>query len=95
MDMYVYYRVREENAQALQARVTAMQAGLSKTHDIACSLKRRPHATDGQHTWMEVYLATPEDFGDALEDAVRRAGIAALVDNERHIEYFVDGAPCA
>ena len=95
MDMYVYYTVREENAQALQTRVGAMQAELTNMHRIDCSLKRRPHATDGRHTWMEVYLAVPEDFSHMLEDAARRAEIPALIDNERHIEYFVDGAPCA
>lgn len=95
MDMYIYYQVREENAQALQVRVSEMQASLAKMHGVACSLKRRPQAKDGRHTWMEVYLAAPEDFNGALEHAVRRAEISALIDNERHIEYFLDVPPCA
>lgn len=95
MDLYVYYQVREQDAPALHARVSEMQAELTRMYGVACSLKRRPQPADGRHTWMEVYLAASEDFGDALEDGVRRADIAALIDNERHIEYFVDGSPCA
>lgn len=93
--MYIYYQVREENARALQSRVSQMQAGLARTHGVDCSLKRRPQAKDGRHTWMEVYLAAPEDFGSALEHAVRQAEIPALIDNERHVEYFLDGSSCA
>ena len=95
MDMYVYYQVREEDAQALQLKVSGMHAGLTGTHGVACSLKRRPQATAGRRTWMEVYLAVPDDFSAVLEDAARRAGILRLIDNERRIEYFVDGSPCA
>jgi hypothetical protein len=30
-----------------------------------------------------------------LNDAARRAEILRLIDNERRIEYFVDGSSCA
>ena len=72
-----------------------MHAGLTTLLGVACSLKRRPQATDGRRTWMEVYLAVPDGFSAVLEDAVRQAEIPALINNERHIEYFVDGSPCA
>jgi hypothetical protein len=95
MDMYVYYQVREEDAQALQVKVGEMHANLTDTHGVACSRKRQPQATDGRRTWMEVYLAVSDDFSAVLNDAARRAEILRLIDNERRIEYFVDGSSCA
>jgi hypothetical protein len=95
IDLYVYYRVRSEHAQMLQARVRHMQSSLSAECGIDTALKRRPEEKDGRHTWMEVYLAAPPGFDAVLERAVARAGLADIIDGERHTEYFLDCSTCA
>jgi hypothetical protein len=95
MDLYIYYQVREENAQLLQQRVSAMQDKLTQQFGVAGTLKRRLEAKNERHTWMEVYLAVPENFANALEHAAMQAQVTALSDNGRHTEYFLDVPPCA
>ncbi|MDL2355792.1 MAG: DUF4936 family protein [Pseudomonadota bacterium] len=89
-DLYIYYQVREQDAAALAARVRAMQARLG-----AGQLKRRPHATDGLQTWMEIYPATPGGFDAALAAAVHHAALAELTAGARHTEIFTDLPTCA
>jgi hypothetical protein len=95
MDLYVYYRVRVGDATQLQAQVATMQLKLGREHGVVTALKRRPEAKDGRHTWMEVYLAIPDGFENALSQAIMHTQLAGLIDGERHAEYFVDAAPCA
>ncbi|OWW20020.1 DUF4936 family protein [Noviherbaspirillum denitrificans] len=93
MDLYIYYRVRGDNAPALHARVTAMQQRIA--NGVAVALKRRPEEKDGLQTWMEVYLAVPEGFEAILQDAVAKDGLAGLIEGPRHTEHFVDIPACA
>lgn len=95
MDLYVYYRVRNENAAALSSSLQAMQRCLSEEYGIVTGLKRRPQEKDGCQTWMETYLAVPPGFEAALEEAVIREGLCALIDGQRNTEHFVDVSPCA
>lgn len=95
IDLYVYYRVRCEDAQLLHAAVGPMQRCLSQEYGIVTALKRRPEAKDGRHTWMEVYLAVPDGFEAIVERAVAQAGVSALIDGPRYTEYFLDHSPCA
>jgi len=95
MEMYVYYRVASGHAQQLKSRVLQMQARLSEQYPIRAALKRRPVEESGMHTWMEVYLAVPEDFEARLQQAVQDADLPALIHGPRHIEYFLDSASCA
>jgi len=95
MDLYIYYKVRDADAAALQAGVLAMQATLARDHGLGGQLKRRPETKDGMQTWMEVYPSVPEDFAAALEEAVRQAGLAALTAGPRHTEVFTDLLTCA
>ena len=94
MDLYIYYQVKEADTAALQAAVVPMQAELSRRHGVACQLKRRPDASDGLQTWMEVYAATPAGFAAALDQAVERAGLSAWTSGPRHTEVFTDLVPC-
>jgi len=94
MDLYIYYQVKEADTASLQAAVVSMQAELSRTHGVACQLKRRPEARDGLQTWMEVYTATPAAFAAALGGAVERAGLSAWTSGARHTEVFTDLVPC-
>ena len=95
MDLYIYYRVRSVQADTLQQQVGRMQAALSREYKVATELKRRPEEQDGYHTWMEVYLDTPEQFESALQQQVTAAGLTALIDGPRHVERFLDVSPCA
>lgn len=95
MDLYIYYRVRSENAPALQQRAEIMQQRLASEFGIAAGLKRRPEEKEERQTWMEVYLAVPSGFEAALEDAVVHADMLALIDGPRHTEHFMDIASCA
>ncbi|QGZ37728.1 uncharacterized protein DUF4936 [Pseudoduganella flava] len=99
MDLYVYYRVRDEDAERLLPRVRALQAALAAAHGVAPQLKRRPGSTDGMQTWMEVYPATAAGFTDALAQAVSTpdlaADLGALIAGPRHTEVFTDIPSCA
>jgi hypothetical protein len=94
MDLYIYYRVQTSKAAVLAAQVLTMQARLAKEYGVATALKRRLSEKDGRHTWMEVYLAVPDGFDAILEHATARAGLAELIDGERHTEYFMDSSLC-
>jgi hypothetical protein len=95
MDLYVYYRVRCEDAERFQALAATMQQSLARKGGITASLKRRPKAADGRHTWMEVYSGVPEDFDATLANALAGSGLTELIDGERHPEYFMDMSTCA
>jgi hypothetical protein len=88
--LYIYYRVREENAAVLAPKVRAMQAALENGEVL-----RRPESKDGQQTWMEVYAAADAGFGERLAAAVDSAGLLPLIDGPRHTETFVELPPCA
>lgn len=95
MDLYIYYRVRNENAAALRGIAAAMQEHLSGQYGVVCGIKRRPEEREGRQTWMEIYEAVSPEFEQALEQAVVRNGLDALIDGQRHTEHFVDIPPCA
>lgn len=95
MDLYVYYRVRDEDAERLLRRVRAMQAHLAAAHGVAPQLKRRPDHPDGVQTWMEVYPATPAGFTEALAQEAGAAGLGTLIAGPRHAEVFMDIPSCA
>lgn len=94
MDLYIYYRVREEDCARLAPLVRAMQAGLA-AEGIAGTLKRRPEPKEGRQTWMEVYLSVDDRMASRIEDACAQAGLGAMIDGARHREFFMDVAPCA
>jgi hypothetical protein len=91
VDLYIYYKVRDQDAARLEPLVRAMQAGLGH----AAQLKRRPLAAGGLQTWMEVYPAADAAFGAALERAAREAGLEGLIEGPRRTEVFMDLTPCA
>jgi hypothetical protein len=93
IDLYVYYKVRAVDADALAPRVRALQADVAARHGVQGQLKRRPEARDGVQTWMEVYPAVDAHFGALLDEAAARADFAALLAGPRHSEIFVDLIP--
>jgi hypothetical protein len=104
IDLYVYYKVRSEDAPRLAPRVRAMQARLA-ANGIGAQLKRRPDAPGAMsessdlQTWMEVYPSADDGLGPLVEQAALDAGIAEFIQGPRRSEVFVDLseglAPCA
>lgn len=95
MDLYIYYRVRAANADALQTEVLAMQHDLARSDSVRTALKRRPNEQNGAQTWMEVYLDVKDDFELKLDQAVAASRLLLWIDGERHTEQFVDVSLCA
>lgn len=95
IDLYVYYKVREEHAARLEPLVRAMQARLRDGHKVAVQLKRRPETKDGMQTWMEVYPAVADGFAAVLAQAEDEAGLAGLIEGPRRSEVFTDLTACA
>ena len=97
VDLYVYYKVREHDAERLAPLVRAMQERLANGEGVPVQvqLKRRPGAKDGLETWMEVYPGVGEGFAAALDSAAQAAGLHAIIEGPRRAEVFTDLAPCA
>ena len=95
LDLYIYYKVAEDNAAALLPRVRAMQAQLAPACASAPQLKRRAEAPDGVQTWMEIYPGAAPGLPDALIAAVCEAGLDTLGIGARHCETFMDINTCA
>jgi hypothetical protein len=100
LDLYVYYKVREGEANALAPQVRALQRELAARYKVHAQLKRRPGARDGLQTWMEVYPAVDEGFAAQLAEAVAQAGLEPRLAGPRHAEAFIDlpsgeAPPCA
>jgi len=93
VDLYVYYKVRDEHAAALLPRVRALQARV--TGPGAARLLRRPGNKNGLQTWMEVYPGVPETFAAELEAALDGAGLDGLVEGPRRVEVFMEFPACA
>jgi len=91
IDLYVYYKVRDADAAALAPRVRALQDSLG----VPCQLKRRPEASCGLQTWMEVYPGVDDAFPARLDAAARGAGVEGLIEGPRRAEIFTDLPTCA
>ena len=94
-DLYIYYQVKEEHAQALEARVRSLQSKLAASSGVSPQLKRRPESRDGLQTWMEIYPVVGEGFAEQLAAAADEAGLLSLTAGGRHVETFMDLPPCA
>lgn len=93
IDLYVYYKVRDEHADRLAPLVCTLQARVIQPG--AARLLRRPESTNGVQTWMEVYPDVPESFAAELEKAASEAGLEGLVEGPRRVEVFMEFPPCA
>ncbi|WP_395006460.1 DUF4936 family protein [Undibacterium sp.] len=97
MDCYIYYKANVENARQIQVCVKRLQQyvgdNLWASSDFAMAapqLQRRPEASDGVHTWMEVYKDVPAQFERIARDAAIASGILEHIVGERRLEYFID-----
>lgn len=84
-DFYVYYQVAEADCAQAAALVRRMQATLG-----CGTLKRRPEASAGLVTFMEIYQAVDPAFEAILADALAQTALAPLLAGVRHTEIFID-----
>lgn len=102
-ELYVYYRVAPQHADALKLAVSAMQDRLRHAHPgLQARLLRRTEDISGEDTWMETYAApscsgAPEaavGVNDELCARIEREAAAwqHLRAGPRHTEVF---EPCA
>lgn len=98
-ELFIYYRIRADDARAALEVAQALQARLRAQHPgLTARLLRRPEDQDRQQTWMEIYSLHREGESagvtHALQeqiDAAARA-LAPFIVGTRHTEVFI---PCA
>ena len=95
VDLYVYYKVRIEDAARLEPLVRALQARVGGSVPGRVQLKRRPGSGDGLQTWMEVYPDVSDSFAIVLEAVATDAGLDGLIVGPRRAEVFEELPPCA
>ena len=98
-ELFIYYRIRVDEARAARDAVETMQSGLSQRHPgLTGRLLRRADEHDQQQTWMEIYAmqrdgepvgVTAQVEADIADAA---ATLARFIVGTRHVEAFV---PCA
>lgn len=93
-EAYIYYKIDSAAAEAALAAARAMLIGLMARHaGLSSRLLRRPEASEGDITLMEVHRYTAASGGiDAqLLQAIERAGsaMAPWLRGQRHVEVFV------
>ena len=95
-ELFVYYRVRADDAEAVCVVVRNLQARLIAQHPgLIARLLRRPETTDGAQTWMETYAVDPDHASAGvsaeLQAAIETQAIALLplLDGPRHTEVFL------
>jgi len=95
-ELFVYYRVRADDAEAALPLVRGLQARLIEQHlGLVARLLRRPETNDGTQTWMETYAIdpghAPEGVSAALQAAIEAEACALLplLEGPRHTEVFL------
>jgi hypothetical protein len=95
-ELFIYYRAKVDDAEALSAAVLAAQAQVqSACPGLQARLLRRPDSRDEHHTWMETYAFAPHGIDDTLARQIEArlgAVLAPWIVGPRHCERFV---PCA
>jgi hypothetical protein len=97
-EIYIYYRARPEQGQALAGAALAMQQGLRAAWPgLGARLLRRPDLREGLVTWMEAYALPPCADPGLVAQAIEQAAeaLAPWQASPRHVEHFVDGASLA
>jgi hypothetical protein len=95
-ELYVYYRVRDSASAQAHAQVMHLHAELlASWPQLKMRLLRRPEASDGLQTWMEVYAVDPADpqmgIDGVLEAEIEAAAMRCLtlIEGARHVEVFM------
>lgn len=95
MDCYVYYKTSQEHQSLLMCQSERMKEIFLAQVGITFLLQKRPNASDGIVTWMEIYRDIPDEFEIHLNKIVSQTEMMSLIQGDRHVEYFVDAITCA
>ena len=94
-ELYVYYRVPVDEAEALQLAVTEMQERLRRENPgLQARLLRRTDQAAASDTWMETYAVSPDCNAGGVTEALRAtieqhaAAWQHLCEGPRHTEVF-------
>jgi hypothetical protein len=90
-ELFVYYRVREDHAQAAGPLVLAAQARLQGLYPVlVMRLLRRTDEGASHQTWMETYACEPDGVTPPMRDEIERQfrEVLAWLDGPRHAETF-------
>lgn len=99
-ELFVYYRVRGEDAPVARAAVLALQARLRlKIPGLDARLLQRSGPPGEPQTWMETYAFNPRHGAGEItlqiqQEIESQAGcITDHIDGARHVEVFVQCDP--
>lgn len=97
-ELFVWYRVNAENADAARDAVSAMQAALCADIDgLVARVLARSGDGAALQTWMETYARPAHDAGVDADIAARielhARSLTRLIDGERHGEAFAPITP--
>jgi hypothetical protein len=95
MDCYIYYKTAAVHEAQVIAAVALLQNKLLTTLGLKMQLQRRPEISAGCLTWMEIYRDIPSNFQAQLAALLDSNPLHALLQGERHAEYFEDALLCA
>ena len=86
--------MREADAAGAQRDIESLQAELRATHTgLGARLLRRPHASNGLQTWMEIYArpTDPRGVDEMLQAEIEARAVnhGKHLEGPRHVEVFV------
>ena len=90
-ELFVYYRVRFDDAPALVEAVRRLHEALREVQPgLRARLLRRPEPHDGHDTWMEAYACDTGITADLEAAIAARAGdLLTMIAGPRHTEAFI------
>jgi Domain of unknown function (DUF4936) len=95
-EVFVYYRVQSDNAEALLAGVRLVQSRLRERYPaLEARVMRRPEALGGEETWMETYAVAAAQASGGVTQAMQREieaeaeALRPMIAGARHAEVFV------
>ena len=89
MALYIYYRVRPDQAQAALRGARRLLARVGERTGVTGSLMiRSDAAAQPVQTWMEVYDEVPSALCAVLDEELPASGLLAAIDGPRHSERF-------
>lgn len=91
-ELFVYYRVQADDAEAALVLVRGLQARLMAQHaGLIARVLRRPEEPGGLQTWMETYAIAGVGIDPTLQAAIDTEALTLLplLDGPRHTEVFV------
>lgn len=91
--VYVYYKTRPESFSATSAALRRLPAAMAEA-GYHCRVQQRCDlSSDGQHTWMEIYDAVPEEemkhWRQIRLEIISALGLSGVYSGEI-FEVFVD-----